>query len=140
MKLVVDASVAMKWFVREDFHEHAVSLLERHAGDLEAPDFLVAEIANVAWKKSVRGELTTAQARIIPVETDEYIGIFHPSTDLVHRALDIAITLNHPVYDCLYLACAEAVEGVLVTADERLCRAVLGGDFESMVRYLGGRF
>jgi len=29
---------------------------------------------------------------------------------------------RHPVYDCLYVACAEAADATLVTADDRLLR------------------
>ena len=49
MTLVVDASVALKWFVDEDGSDRAVALLD---GDepLIAPDLVVAEVCNAAWK------------------------------------------------------------------------------------------
>ena len=43
-----------------------------------------------------------------------------PSSDLVARASAIALEIAHPVYDCLYLACAEVEGAPLVTADGRL--------------------
>jgi predicted nucleic acid-binding protein len=39
-------------------------------------------------------------------------------------ALRIAISLQHPVYDCFYLALAQAEDCPLVTADQRFLRAV----------------
>jgi predicted nucleic acid-binding protein len=47
-----------------------------------------------------------------------------PVTTFAHRpllsaALDLAISLNQAVYDCLYLALAEARNSVMVTADRR---------------------
>ena len=50
--------------------------------------------------------------------------------------IDIVLALNHPVYDCLYLACAETVEGILITADRKLCRSVHGSEFESLIKDL----
>ena len=137
MILVVDASVATKWFVRENLHEQALLLLSDHADDLQAPDFILTEVTNIAWKKALRNEISQEQARVIPTELRGYILSFHPSADLVDGALDIALSLHHPVYDCLYIACAEAIGGVLITADKKLHKAIEGTDFERLVRYLG---
>ena len=60
MTLVVDASVAVKWFVEEDGRNQALQILD--LGEREAPDLVVAEVANVIWKKALRGEVTDAQA------------------------------------------------------------------------------
>ena len=38
------------------------------------------------------------------------------------KAAALAVQIDHPVYDCVYLACAEAEAAPLVTADERLSR------------------
>lgn len=43
-----------------------------------------------------------------------------PSTELVIKAAALAVRIDHPVYDCVYLACAEGWTAPLVTADERL--------------------
>ncbi len=53
------------------------------------------------------------------------------------RALELALALNHPVYDCLYIVCADIADGVLITADEKLCKAVQDTDLARLVRYLG---
>ena len=45
-----------------------------------------------------------------------------PSTELVIEAAVLAVHIDHPVYDCVYLACAEAAAAPLVTADERLAQ------------------
>ncbi len=51
MKLTVDASVVVKWFVSELLHKEA-HLLLAHRLDLHAPDILLAEFANTIWKKT----------------------------------------------------------------------------------------
>ena len=53
-KLVVDASVVIKWFVPEPFSLEARRILDDYrAGslDLVAPDLLNAEVGNIVWKK-----------------------------------------------------------------------------------------
>lgn len=136
MTWIVDASVAIKWFVREDLHERALSLLD-HVDRLQAPDLIAAEVANVAWKKCLRGEIGNDQARLIAAAMRHYVPVLQPSAELVEPALDAALALRHPLYDCLYLACAEAAGGILVTADEELCETVRDGDFAPLVRHLG---
>ncbi len=136
MILIVDASVAVKWFVREELHEQALALLEK-ADLFEAPDLIVAEVTNIAWKKCARGEMTQPKAQAMAAAIGNYIPRLRPSGELAGRALDMALELDHPVYDCLYLACSEAASGVLVTADKKFCQAVRGTPFEPLVRYLG---
>ena len=52
-RIVVDASVVVKWLVPEDQSLRAVSLRERF--DFAAPDLIHAEIVNILWKKARRG-------------------------------------------------------------------------------------
>ena len=61
MKLVVDASVAVKWLVAEQDSPAAVRLIE--AGhELHAPRLLAAEVTNVLWRKARIGELERRDA------------------------------------------------------------------------------
>jgi len=136
MKLVVDASVAVKWFVEENLREEA-RLLVKQGHELVSPDFILIETANIAWKKALRGEIGKDQARTIVAAVPQYVPTLYPSSELMDWALELAFALNHPVYDCLYLSCADIADGVLITADEKLCNAVQGTDFERLVRYLG---
>ena len=132
---VVDASVAVKWFIEENLSEMAEQLLVSETL-LCAPDFIVTEVAGVAWKKAIRGDLSHEQALAIAAELRGGSVVLNASVDLVERALQIALSLNHPIYDCLYLACAEDVGGVLVTADHRLCTKVQDTDFAELICYL----
>ena len=125
MIFVVDASIAAKWFMQENLHAEAMLLLARPER-LAAPDFIIAEIGNIAWKKCRRGEIPRDQAETMAVAVGGYIPTLQSSVDLAERALDLALALDHPVYDCLYLACAEFLGGALVTADTRFRNALLG--------------
>ena len=56
-----------------------------------------------------------------------------PSMELCQIALELAIEWVHPFHDCLYLATAIAMEGILVTADRRLGEVAQGNVSEVVV-------
>ena len=135
MNLTVDASVVVKWFVREPLYDEARLLLE-YPHDFQAPDILLAEFGNTIWKKFRRGEVAFLQPYMGELlELDEVIDL-HPVGEQVTRAVQIAGELNHPVYDCLYLACGEATGSTVVTADRRLASKAASGFSGVDVLYL----
>jgi predicted nucleic acid-binding protein len=134
---LVDASVAFKWFIsKEPLHIEAQAFLRRSEGDLHAPEFILAEIANAIWKKQIRREMSRSQANLIVAALPGYIHTLHPTRSLIDRALEIAIDLEHPVYDCIYLACAEITRRILMTDDRRLRQRVAGTPFEALTQSL----
>ncbi len=132
MPLVVDASIAAKWFVLEPDSERARDVL---AADmlLAAPDLLVAEVANVLWKRERAGHIAAEQVDAALAELPLVFGELAPASALSTRAMRIARTLDHPVYDCLYLALSEVADATLVTDDARLARRVAGTPWEARV-------
>jgi predicted nucleic acid-binding protein len=116
VSVVVDASVALKWVLDEPGSESADALLEE---ELIAPALWLLEAANALWWRSQRGEITPDEAteRLTellnaPVATTTIEG------DLL-TAAELASRLDHPVYDCLYLAMAIRENTYVVTADSR---------------------
>lgn len=116
MTRIIDTSVVVKWVVEEDGSDRAQALI---GSDLVAPDLLKAELANALWKKVRREQATPLQiasgysAALASVS-------FVAASPLSERALAIALELMHPVYDCYYLALAEALDLSILTADARL--------------------
>jgi predicted nucleic acid-binding protein len=132
MTLVIDASVACKWFLHEPERPVARALLTR--GDaLLAPDIIVAEASNVAWRRHLTGTIPATHARRMVRGVLETLNRLWPGEDLAARALEIALELRHPVYDCFYLALAEEVDAPLVTADRRLVERVAGSEWAARV-------
>ncbi|RYG86114.1 MAG: PIN domain-containing protein [Alphaproteobacteria bacterium] len=132
MIFVVDASVAIKWAVDEVGRDAARQLvLEGHV--LVAPDFLLLEVANIVWKKVRLRELDAVQALAVIAEIQLPISRFLPSAPLTLRALKLALELDHPAYDCLYLAAAETAGGAVVTADSRMLGLKAKGLSSSLV-------
>jgi len=123
--LVVDASVAVKWVLPESDSERAAALRENEP-DLIAPVLLVAEVGNAVWKRARLGELTAQDAIDAVATAIGIIGALHPLEGLAGRAMEIATMLDHPIYDCFYLALAERENIPLMTADRRLSAAAAG--------------
>ncbi len=97
---------------------------------MHAPDILLAEFANTIWKKVRRGEISDARPSMEELPRLSEIVELHPAHELIAQAGQLAKDIDHPVYDCLYLACAEATDSILVTADRRLANKV-GESFPS---------
>ena len=107
---VIDANVAAKWYVEELGTKEAVAYRGQR---LIAPDLVLVEVANVLWRKLDRGEVELAQL------TAALQSLPH-AFDLLVRAVELAVQVRHPVYDCLYLALAERDAVPLVTDDAKL--------------------
>ena len=125
MTLVIDASVAAKWVLDEPYSARALAL--RDEGDLIAPSLIAAEVGNALWKAMRRDGIARENAldaiQAILLAFDALI----PIEDLRQRALELAIALDHSVYDCIYLALAEregvplvCVDGPLIGKAKRL--------------------
>ena len=123
-RYVVDASVAVKWLVREPLSQEA-SLLLTSGISLMAPDLLFAEAGNALWAMRQRGDLADAEFDEA-VETLRGAPVLVPSTllQLTPAASRLAADLGHPIYDCFYLALAIQEKAPLVTADARFCDQV----------------
>ena len=122
---VIDASIAVKWVVDEDGTPEALALRQR--AKLIAPELLVAECANILWKKVQRDELLKQEAllaaRLLQGAEIELL----PMRSLFETATRMSIEINHPAYDCVYLALANNSKCQFVTADERFLRKLRQG-------------
>ena len=139
--LVVDTSVAARWVVGSDDPAMsaettvALTLLPRW---LIAPDLLTAEFANVMWKKVHAQEIGAAQAREAVAILPDLVDLI-PTGQLADRAMAISLALDHPAYECFFLATAEMLETVVVTADRRLVRRCADTPFAVLVSGLMDR-
>lgn len=118
MTLVVDASVAVLWTLAQRDSDKAAAL--RGQGNLIAPSLIVAEIGNALWKAVRRGDLPAREARTGLDLALGPLSALVPLEELHERALELSLELDHPVYDCFYLALAERERAPLVCADGAL--------------------
>jgi predicted nucleic acid-binding protein len=123
--LIVDASIAVKWGVAEPQHDRARRLIAL-SGRLAAPDLLLVEVGNTARRKVGNGEIGRVQGHELIRFVQTVVPVFYPSASLVRRAYDLALALEHPIYDCIYLVCAELLAGVMVSADQKFVGRAAG--------------
>ena len=121
--LVIDASVAVKWFVRDANEENdvtpAVDILAgigKNSIELIQPPHWVAEVAAVL-------------TRLQPDLTDDAIDLLdvmeipvRAESSVYKLASHLATKLNHHLFDTLYHALALQENATLITADYRYFR------------------
>lgn len=136
MKYVIDASVALKWFVQEDFHLKALALTKDDVQRV-APDILLAEVGN-ALRRQVRiGIASHLQASEAVQTLLRSFGSLIPSKDLIERAFNLSSQLDHSVYDCIYLAATLAEDHrILVTADMKFVAKAVAAGFGKKIQIL----
>ena len=131
--LVVDASVAVKWYVPERNSDVAARLLETNYR-LLAPELVLAEFGNVLWEKVTRQEIqpTDAFEILTALAASQTISLA-PLAPLLDAALEIAIHFDRPIYDAFYLALALREGCSFITADQRFAAALRGSALGSSI-------
>jgi predicted nucleic acid-binding protein len=119
--LVVDASVALKWVLPEDDSDLADHVLD-WKGSLHAPAFVFMEMANALCYQMRSGKLSAAAAAGCMADLRQAPLVIWDGEEPLASALELAQILDHPVYDCAYLALALHLDGAYVTADQRFWR------------------
>jgi len=119
---VVDASVTLKWLIEEEGSEAAMRLRD---AELAAPALMRIEAANVLRSLVARQEIGASDAVELLgfLQTAPVLIVEHDDA-LERAALELALMLRHPIYDCIYLALAQRMKRTLVTADKRFIRAI----------------
>lgn len=117
--VVIDASIAVKWFAPHPDSEQAYSLIDRF--EFAAPWLIHAEASNAFWLYVRAGNMTLEAAKDALAGI---AGLVDAVTDpaLTARALELSARHSHPVYDMSYVALAETMNAPLLTADRRLKR------------------
>ena len=124
MRLVVDASVAVKWLIAEDDSDIAREMAAKEE-DLHAPRLMASEIANALWRKARLGEIEHGDAGAMLASVPEMPVRWGADEMVCADAVRLALALDRPVYDCVYLALAHRIGAVVVTADLRFVNALV---------------
>lgn len=122
-KIVVDASVAIKWFIPE-IHAHFASRLLNNQLQLLAPDLIFAEAGNILWKKVRLQEISVEIGQDILNDFQQLPFQISESETLIDLAWHIATQYQRTFYDSLYLALAQSEQCLLVTADQKFFNAL----------------
>jgi predicted nucleic acid-binding protein len=116
---VLDASAAVRLILADPA---AADLAERVGGAalVLAPELMLTELANTLWKLQRADRLNDLDPQEMLAEARELVDRLEPDRHLQAEALALACHLNHPVYDCLYLALARREAASLISSDRRL--------------------
>ena len=127
MSLVLDASVAAKWFNLEDLSERAVKFKDAFVEgkvQLAAPMHILYEVGNSIWKNP---QLTDRDAHEAIVSLARLgIELLEPTLKRSARAMEIARTKRTTFYDAAYIQAAEELNKTLLTADQAQATASKG--------------
>ncbi|WP_448188350.1 type II toxin-antitoxin system VapC family toxin [Azospirillum sp. sgz301742] len=137
MIVIVDASVAVRWSIRDEFSPAADRLLSNDVLAF-APDLVFPELANALWKMERASHISAEQARRALIEIPRGFDRVFGTAAFFERSLEITRTLNHPAYDCFYLALSETLQAPLVTLDRRLFNRTRGTPWADLTTLLGG--
>ena len=116
---ILDASAAVRLIVGDPAAAELADLI-REAPLVLAPELMLTEVANTLWKLQRAGHLVDLDPQQLLAEAHDLVDRVEPDRHLHVEALALACHLDHPVYDCLYLALARREAATLLTADRRL--------------------
>lgn len=138
-ELVLDTSVAVKFYLPEEGREEVLVLLAavgEGEAKLLAPSTVQPELFNALWQQHRREKLSRE-------EVGEHWGDFSVTSidlyapeDLMPSAAQIALETGIIIYDAPFLALAEDAESVMVTADERLLKVLRDTAYANLARHL----
>ncbi len=123
--IVVDASLGVKWLIREPESAAATALLSRHSGGLAAPDIFFVEVAGAIVRRANEKALAAADARRLTqawgqAYVERTVAGYPTTSARLLAAADFALMIGHPLKDCIYVTLARELDCELVTCDARL--------------------
>jgi predicted nucleic acid-binding protein len=131
MNIVIDASIAIKWFKDEDedYVDLALSIQgKKLTGEVEiiVPDLFFLEVLNAFLKKPALSQKYISNIKEILLKMN--MGIVYPDSEILGKTINIALKNNLTFYDALYIATAEVKDAILYTEDKKIlsCRKVYG--------------
>ena len=139
MKYVVDASVAIKWYVPEIYEQQATKILQGR-NFLHVPELIYPEFASILWKKVRRSEITSAEGKKIITAFSKQSLLPHSHQQLVQSAYFGAEATGQTAYDWTYLALAVSLSCEFVTADEKFYLALKHTPLQKNLLWIGNVF
>ncbi len=128
MKYVLDSNVALKWVLPETESDKAIRIRDEFGQGIHqllSPDVFPIEVAHSLARAERRGDIKHGEGSKKMADVFAFMPALHPYLPLLPRAFATASQARIGVYDCLYVILAEREGCELLTADDRLKRALL---------------
>ena len=126
MRLILDASIALKWVLEEPDSPTALRFRDEAAAGrytLLAPDIFQFEVAYSLTKAERRRAIQVGEAEDMAADVFAEMPELYPATDLLFAAIRLSSALRAGLYDCLYLVLSEQKGIPVLTADSKLISA-----------------
>ena len=122
--LIIDASVALKWFIEEENSHKALLLRDKISNDITpiVPTLFFYEIINVLRYKTEFG--INDIKKVLESLIDFQFVIEDPEKELMEKTIDLAFKYGTTIYDASYLALGEKYDTKLITADKKLVEKI----------------
>ncbi len=133
--IVIEPSVALKWYTPEVYSEECLSLIERNVSIL-VPDALFAQVGTALWKRVRANELKPDVARQIASNLRRLPLTRVPAEVLMKDALEISTLTSRSFQEGLYFALAIRNDTKLVTADRRWHNLVSTGPMKPYLAFI----
>ncbi|PIN89382.1 PIN domain nuclease [Candidatus Pacearchaeota archaeon CG10_big_fil_rev_8_21_14_0_10_34_76] len=121
-KKVIDASVVVKIFAKEDNSKKAFEIVESYANEkisIIVPDLIFMEVLNALRYKNIESN------RLKKVNTDLWnfqFEIAYLDEFLMRKAVEISVEYGFSIYDSIYAALAQMHGAELITEDSKLLK------------------
>jgi len=120
-KIVVDASVVVKWFVEERYSGEALTIRNSFIEgliDIAVPSILYFEVLNALKYSGAFGE--DELKKIARILEDYQFTAYQLEGAYAEKTVEVAMRKGITIYDASYVALALIEEADLYTADEKL--------------------
>ncbi|TSC87845.1 MAG: Uncharacterized protein G01um10147_348 [Microgenomates group bacterium Gr01-1014_7] len=125
--IIIDSSVAFKWFSQEDEGDidKALEILDLHLQKKEiitVPDLIIYELANV-WATKSNLPLKRSKVFLKDFQNSQFV-IEQISFELINKAMTFSKKYKVSVYDTIYAVLAKEKKCLLITADEKFVEKI----------------
>jgi predicted nucleic acid-binding protein len=122
--IVVDASLAVKWMLWEPDSPAALAFLGEPKRELAAPELIFIEVAGVIVRrgnqdKALKADALRALQKWTIAWSDHVVRNYRVTQRRLYIASGMALSIGHPLKDCIYLALAQELGAELATCDAR---------------------
>ena len=126
-KIVVDATVVVKWFAEERYSGEALTIRDSFIEgliDIAVPSILYFEVLNALKYSGAFGE--DELKRIARILEDYQFTAYELEGAYAEKTVEVAMRKGMTIYDASYMALALIEEADLYTADEKLLMKTRG--------------
>ncbi len=114
-KVVVDATVVMKWYFPEIYSKESLELLDKF--EVCTVDVVVSQVATALWKRVRTGEVKAHESKRIVKNLVRLPIKFAPADSLAHNAMELSSYSTRTFNESLFFVLALQEKTKLVTAD-----------------------